>query len=82
MATPLRNFEQAYQIASDYYLVLMSAINSQGDDASSYSIEGQVMSRRTVLDKLKSLREEMRQLKELMQIEGGGYERRSYGIPG
>lgn len=81
MATPLSNFQTAYQIASDYYLILLTAVNTQGDDVKAYSIEGQSITRHDVFEKMASLRTEMMELKRMIQMEDGAFEVHSYGVP-
>ena len=76
----INNLVQAYELASAKYLALMAAINEQGDDLQSYSIDGQSVTRHDVQTKLKGLQEELRFLKEMIHVEDGPYEIHHYGL--
>ena len=80
MATPLENYQTAYQNISDQIATYSALVATAGNDNDSYSIDGQSFTRMNIFKKLESLYARQEQLKRLMQIEGGHYEVRSYGV--
>lgn len=81
MATPLENLQTTYQNVTDQIATYSALIATAGNDIDSYSIEGQTMTRMSIIKKLEALYTQLEQLKRLIQIEGGSYEVRSYGVP-
>lgn len=79
MATPLENYQTAYQYASDQIATLSIALTS-GSDLTGYSIEGQSVSKKDIYAKLDALYMSQERLKRLIQMEDGPFERRSYGV--
>ena len=81
MATRLENLQTILDNLIDQYLSYSAVISTSGNDVESYSIEGQSMTRASVLKKMQSLQEQIEQQYRLIQIAGGHYEVRSYGVP-
>ncbi len=81
MATPLENYNTAYQNVSDQIATYSALIATSGNDVLSYSIEGQTESRKDIFAKLSALYEQQKTLLQLIQIEGGPYEVQSFGVP-
>ena len=82
MATPLANYQTAYQIASDQIVIYLAALvsGSISDDVLSYGSDGQTATRKDILSRLEGLYSQQKMLLELMQIEDGPMEIRSYGV--
>lgn len=80
MATPLANYQTAYQLASDQIVMYLATLSSSSNDVQSYNIEGQSITKKDILSRLDSLYTQQERLLRLINIEGGPYEVQSFGV--